>query len=436
MRRAIYDSAMRWCNLGGAEIFLVFYVMCSLVSVASAADWNTPTLQLARKITMFTGPGAVALKVENRSSLSNQDVEKITADLRVQLESLGVRVVQLESAEGSVTVFFSENAQAYVWVAEMQVGSQSGVAMISTERNHGSAFVHESSGVSLHKIPLWAQEERILDVAVLEEDSSPKYIAVLDAEKVALYRRQNTEWQEEQGLMITHERAWPRDLRGRLVTAKDHLLDVYLPGVYCRTTTTMPLSLNCRESDDPWPLVVTGPTSFPSYAATRANSSTGFAGIATLDAFYAPTRNFFTGALAPGVGRVAGVAKFYSAASLPRGNYVLWLFAGVDGQIHFVDGVRDQPAKLDWGSDIASVQTGCGSGWQLLATGAQNGNTDMVRAYEIPDREPFPASPSLEIPGEITALWTEAQGHSAIAVAHDRKVEEYEAFRVAVDCSQ
>ena len=104
---------------------------------------------------------------------------------------------------------------------------------------------------------------------------------------------------------------------------------------------------------------------------------------------------------------------------------MLWLFAGTDGQIHLVDGVTDQAAKLGWGSDVASVKTACGSGWQVLATGAGenagNSGADSVRAYEIADRAPVPVSAALDFPGEITALWTEAKGDSAVAVVRNRE---------------
>lgn len=142
----------------------------------------------------------------------------------------------------------------------------------------------------------------------------------------------------------------------------------------------------------------------------------------------------------PGVGKLTTVGKFYSTAALPREKYVLWLFAGADGQIHLVDGVTDQAAKLGWGSDVVSVRTGCGSGWQVLATAAdgngfENG-ADSVRAYEIADRDPVPVSAALDFSGEITALWTEAKGDSAIAVVKNRETGEYEAFRLAAGCSQ
>ncbi len=286
--------------------------------------------------------------------------------------------------------------------------------------------------LSLRKIPLWAQEDRILDVLVLEEDSTPKHIAVLDSEKVSIYRLKNGKWQLEQSLGIAHARAWLRDLRGRIMAAKDHLLDVYLPGVFCRTTASLPLTLNCHESDDPWPLLATSPVSSSPLGGAPAAQPLG--------AFYSASRNFFTGALAPGVGKLTTVGKFYSAAPLPREKYVLWLFAGTDGQVHLVDGVTDQALKLGWGSDVVSVKTACGSGWQVLATGtgdnAADNGMDSVRAYEMVDRDPVPVSAPLDFPGEITTLWTEAKGDSAIAVVRNRETGAYEAFRLAVACGQ
>jgi hypothetical protein len=254
--------------------------------------------QLARKIVAITGPGAVAVTVENRSSLGKKDFDSISGALRAELDALGARAAKPEQAAATVAVWLSENPQSYVWVAQIQQGTgESAVAMVSVPRGDEAGWAHESMPMSLRKIPLWAQEERILDAVVLEEDSAPKQIAVLDGEKVAIYRLKSGKWQQEQTLTITHARPWPRDLRGRIMAAKDHLLDVYLPGVFCRSTATLPLTLNCRESDDPWPLVATAVASFPSLSA-------GSPPVRPLGAFYSASRNFFTGALTPGVGRL------------------------------------------------------------------------------------------------------------------------------------
>jgi hypothetical protein len=283
---------------------------------------------------------------------------------------------------------------------------------------------------------LWSQIDPILDVSILEENGAPSRIAVLSAENISLYRLQGGKWQAEQILPISHARPWPLDLRGRLAPAKDHLLDAYLPGVICRTAAAGSLAMSCRESDDPWPMVpaamVGNATVFPS-----AGSSSGpSASISQVAAFFAPTRNFFTGVLTPAVGKFSTVPKFYSAAFVPRDRYTLWLFAATDGKVHMVDGMSDQASRLEWGSDIASVRTACGAGWQVLAAGLRDQPGEAVRAYEFPDRDPVAVSSAIDFPGEISALWTESKGDSAIAIVNNREMGSYEAYRLAVACGQ
>jgi len=405
--------------------------------LAGAADWSGPEQQLAKKIVAVTGPGAVAVTVENRSSLSHRDAEIVQNGLRGSLEALGVRFVKEEQAAATVSILLSENETSYVWVAEVRQGTaEPAVVMASAPRPDRGVSAHDSVPLSLRKTLLWSQDERILDVAVLEEASAPTQIAVLDSEMVTLYRLQSGKWQREQLLPLAHTRPWPRDLRGRLIPAKDHLLDIYLPGLVCHTSGS-PLGLGCQESDDPWPMVSGmlngGQLSvFPS--ASLANGASTV--VPQVKAFFASNRNFYTGALTPPVGKFATVSKFYSAALVPREKYALWLFAGIDGQVHLVDGLNDQTAKFGWGSDLATVKTGCGAGWQVLATGAGGFAGDSVRAYEFPDRDPVAVSAVVDFPGPISALWTEARGDTAVAITRDQQTGSYEAYRLAVACNQ
>jgi hypothetical protein len=195
---------------------------------------------------------------------------------------------------------------------------------------------------------------------------------------------------------------------------KDHLLDAYLPGVFCQSTTSAPLGLNCRASDDPWPV---GTDQFP------------------LNAFFAPTRNFFTGVLSPGVAKQAVVPPFFTAAALPREKYTLWLFATADGQVHLLDGVTDQRIANAGLSDLAAVHSSCGLGWQVLAARGTD-STDSVVAFEFADREPVAVSPPVELSGSLTALWTESDGTTAIAVSRNSETGRYEAYRISVTCGQ
>jgi hypothetical protein len=406
----------------------IFLAICALLNSCSASDWNEPARQLARKIAAVTGPGAIVVTTENRSSLPAKDFDAISSSLRVELETSGARPVQPEQAAGSVAVTLSENPSSYLLIAEIREGTaEPVVVMVNAPRNDDEIRINRDAlPLTLRKTSLWAQEDRILDVVVLDEDTAPRHIAVLGHERISIYRQKNGKWQPEQSFAISHTHAWPRDLRGRLIPTQDHLFDVYLPGMFCRTSTGSPLTLSCRESDDPWPL---RPPTFVPLAQTPS--------VQPLGGFYSTSRNFFTGALTPGVGKLSNVAKFYSAAALPRSTYTLWLFAGTDGQTYLVDGVTEQSTKLSWGSDLASVKTGCGAGWQILATsdGSSADGTDSIRAYEITDRDPTPMSAPLDFPGEITALWTEPKGDRAIAIIKKTETGEYEAFRVALACS-
>ncbi len=440
---AVYNLAiphMLNCPLSSGSSLTVAlrisFLLFGLAIGVHAADWNRPEQELARKLAAVTGPGAVALTVENRSSLGRRDSEVITNGLRAALGVAGLRFVKPEQAAATIAIVLSENPSSYVWVAEIRQGpNEAAVVMVSVPRPQGSLASHDSVPLSLRKIPLWAQEERILDVAVLEENPAPTQIAVLDAKNVTVYRLQGGKWQQQQALNLTHARPWPRDLRGRLVPATDHLLDVYLPGVFCRSTTGTALALTCRESDDPWPLVVGsligGGANFPSFGAVGGSPST----ILPISGFFAPTRNFFTGALTPGVGKFTTLSKYYSAAFVPREKYVLWLFASVDGQVHMVDGISEAPARLKWNSNLATVRTPCGAGWQVLAP-SSNDQGEYLRAYELPDRDPVAVSSPIDLGGEVTTLWTEAKGDSAIAVVRNRETGSYETFRLAIACNQ
>jgi hypothetical protein len=418
-RNAVYNrrisSMIRTAPRLLGRNWLIVILLAILTSRVMAADWSQPEQQLARKVAAVTGPGAVAFDLRNQSSLAKKDADDITRGLRAQLEAAGLRFVAPEQAAASVTVTLSENLQSFVWIAEIHQGTnEPAVVIVSLPRVDVASALHEPSPLIIRKAPLWSQEDRILDVAVFEEMSGQSHLAVLSPEQVSLFRFQDGRWQLDQNMPIAHRRPWPRDLRGRMILRGDHLFDAYLPGVFCQSSNGAPITLTCRESDDPWPL----------------------GGEPLVSAFFAPSRNFFTGVLTPGVGKQTSTAKFYSAVPLPRGNYVLWLLTGVDGSQHLLDGVTDQAAHWNWGSDLAAISTSCGAGWQVLATARGDGPNDSLRAYEFPDRDPVAVSPPIDFLGNITALWPEAKGKSAIAVARNLETGSYEAFRLTITCSQ
>jgi hypothetical protein len=264
---------------------------------------------------------------------------------------------------------------------------------------------------------LFELEQPILDAALVEMPGGSRLI-VLDDGAVSIYRQKGVNpaarWELEASFAISHSRAFPRDLRGRLLLRRDHLFDVYLPGTFCRSSAIAPLTLTCNDSDDPWPL-------------TSEDNS--------VRAFFAASRNFFTGALSPGIGKISNVPSFYSAAALSRSNYTLWMFAAVDGSLHVVDGMTDQLIRGGkWGSDLAAIHSNCGTGTQLLVSDRGDSERDGLRAFEIPDRDLVVASAAVEFDGRIIALWPESSGNGAMAIVRRKGTGWYEAYRVPVSC--
>jgi hypothetical protein len=253
-----------------------------------------------------------------------------------------------------------------------------------------------------------------LDFAVIE--GSPRRVLALSPGAVTIFEFKDGRWIPGQSLAIKSPVPLPHDPRGRILLRKDHLFDAYLPGLFCRSTSSGALGLSCQQSDDPWPI---------------ETEESGLSG------FFSPARNFFTGALTPGIGKQKSAPAFFSGAAVPRQNYTLWLFAGVDGQVHLLDGINDQVAgRLRWGSDLAGLRAECRPGSQVLATTPQEDAQDSLQAFEMPDREPLAVSQKIALNGSVTAMWTAQNGNAVNAVIHNLATGNYDALQIVLVCNQ
>jgi hypothetical protein len=425
-------------------LFLLF-----LPSLLSASNLGDTARQLADRIATASGPGSVALDVTNRSSLDEKSVREVRSALQAELHARGVLIVTADQAVGTVHVTLSESLREYVWTAEIAIGTDQARVVFASLPRIGSASLSAALPITLKKTLLFSQEQPILDVALIDNPaaiatgpasgpgvSASARLLVLDTSRVAIYRQQSGRWELDTSLPITLSRSLPRDPRGRLLLRRDHLFDAYLPGTSCHSSAALPLTMACSPSDDPWPLT-SGPPASGQFAADDA-------GPGSVRAFYATSRNFFTGALSPGMGKISTIPSFYSAAALPRSGYTLWAVAAVDGSVHVIDGVTDQAIRgVRWGSDLAAVRSSCGMGMQLLVSGAGDAQRDTrrdtyrdhLRAFEIPDREPVAVSAPLEFDGAVTALSADATGTSATLIVKREDTGWYEANRIIITCA-
>jgi hypothetical protein len=393
-------------------LFWMIALLCS--SLAQALNtWDAPAADFARQIATITGPGTITLTVNNRSALSNDDATAIRHAIERELRSAGI-TIRVKDADSDVRITLSQNLQGWLWVAEVQEGSEVKVAMLPVAGMASTGSLNSSPTITLRVNLLFAQAAPILDLAILGAGADQKMI-VLDPEHIKIYNQAAGSWQQAQTFAISRTQSFPRDLRGRIVPAADHVFDAYLPGVVCAATKTGnagDLAIACSESDDPWPL-----------GSQRA--------------FYNSTRDFFTGVLTPGFG--PKLVPFYSAAEMKRPNSTAFVFVDVNGAAHIfeADARKSILGARDWGSDIAAVHSECGAGTQVLTSAAGWPASDSLRAYEISGHEATPVSAPWAFDGGIvTALWTANDGTSAIVIVQKQQENRYEAYSAVVACGR
>jgi len=443
-------------------------------ATTAAEAWNEGAEALAAKIIEHATSGkALALSVKNISSLGDEDVAQIRRALRSRLRSQGARLTGSKQANIDVQVTLSENPEGYLWIAEIRDHSSpsapgadlaSLVVMVSVERPNPGERQSTAAPLSILKTRIYQQADPMLDVALLESPAggpsapagSAARVLVLGLANVSIYEEaaapenggnNGWQWRPVQSAPITRLRPWPRDARGRIIVRNNGRFDVYVPGSKCSGALAPALTLECHESEEPWPL---------NGGEREGNSANSGAWIGPA-AYFMPDRNFFDGRVKFDDGREIKTLPFLAAVVMPlkaathaglptatgrvppgAASVPGLLFSGLDGRAQLLNGNAEPVANVGgWGSQIVGLQSSCGSGWQVLATQARDLNEpDAVQAYEIVNRKPVPVSTSLEFAGPITELWPLADGTEALAISHNLQTDTYEAFRLSVSCGQ
>jgi hypothetical protein len=399
----------------------------------AAGPWDQPAAQLAAQVVEILGSGQAQLVVSNRSAIPSQELPAIRRLLEQYLHARGVVISGAESAN-MIRVTLSENARERLWVAEIVEGNQTQVTMVHLERAPLETRDRET-GMTLQKKRVWdsADSTPASNSAVLAALETRVALVILEQEQILIFSRTPAGWHEEKRLNFDTNRPLSRDSRGLLRSDSDgNGFIAIVPGRQCEGMYALSAgasvqqgewSVRCRESDDPWP-VNSGPVRVGSNETTPVE----------LHAFYNASRNFFTGVITPNQG--VDVMPFYSIASLTRvaGRSAL-LVNGLDDKVHLVEGnsLKAVSGTRDWGSDFAVLNSTCGAGTQIIASGSGEAERDSLRAYELPAQEAVAVSAPLEVDGMVTALSTAPDGTSVWAVVR-RSAKDYEVDRVAALC--
>ncbi|HEY1807086.1 MAG TPA: hypothetical protein VGG42_00930 [Acidobacteriaceae bacterium] len=390
-----------------------------LVPWAHAATWEQPASNLARQIAALSGPGPARLLIQNTSTLPANDVSVIRRLLEQDLRGLGVLSGGNDSAT-LIRVTLSQNLQGGLWVAEVQEGTETRVAMLAVPLAPAAPSGNGGT-ITIRRALVITEDAPVLDAKIFVTGGVQRLV-VLEPERIVTYERNaaalgSSAWNQDQSFPVTHSRPYPRDLRGELVAATDHPFDAWLPGVHCSSGETAAgvgtaLSVTCADSDDPWPI------------STRQS------------AFFNALRDNFTGVLAPGLGM--DLPPFYEAGEVPHETDAGLLLTLVDGRVLLIDGGTIKPiaGANDWGSDFALLRSGCGSGAQVLVSGSgAAGAGDSLRAWEIAGREASPVSAPVSVDGAVTAIWPSADGTSATVIVRRDAPLRYEVWNGSALCN-
>lgn len=394
-------------------LWLALLIFASAGVACAQSEAQSPMLpaafDLVQQILATAGtPGTMSVSFRNISVLPPNLQETVQNAIFTSFRNSGVRLVQQDAALAQAEITFSENLEGYVWIARVQQGTSSKLLMKEVPRPVRPAMA-KAQMLTLHKTTVWVQDSPILDFY-----RDQQTLILLEPSQISTYISQNGQWRQRYTLAITHSLPWPRDLRGRLQVSGTQMT-AFLPGTRCTGALSSP-ALECRDSDDPWQLDQ-----------------------GTLVAFFSAHRNFFTGLLsAPAAG--ASVLPFFSAAALQSGESHQWLFAGTDGRTRLYLDELSAPAAVfnAWGSNIAAIHSGCGSGWQLLAGSPSDSvRPDSVQVTEISGREAQPGSSSVELAGALESLATAGKnGEMVNGVLHSTATGKYEAFILTVGCGE
>jgi hypothetical protein len=377
----------------------VFLLIAFPFQLPAADMFADAARELTRKIAANLGPlEKVALTFRNLTSLDSKTVAEAQRAIENEFRVRRLRLAGESEATAKVVITLSENLLNYLWVAEIQRNQAHELVIAVRNRRPGVPAADFPPHMAIQMRLILEQEDPILDLALLDGEC-----LLLDPGHVSLHRRQNDRWEMQQVAAIPHPGPWPRDIRGRLSVRGDNF-QAYLPGLSCDGAKLPTLMLECTNEEVLWPLE---PRS----------------------AILAGSRNFFV---------LGDLPPFFSAAGIKEEQAQLWIFTGVDGRTRLLDSAL-RPAGMitGWGSDIAGIDTGCGTGRQILvALPADPSERGSIQAFEVVRRQPLEVSTAAEFPGPITALWPVAGKDAAIAVSRNLRTGRYAAFHLSISCSR
>jgi len=331
-----------------------------------------------------------------------------------ELRARGLRTVADSSFDVKVRITLSADNEERLWIADFDNDGPHATLIEPFERSSFDAKPW-ASRTHVDRELVFAGNAPILDFACTNPPAAKECgkVLVLYTDGIVLMDSD----QNFPRIAFSRDSPWPRDLRGRVAISgsdfKARIEEVECSGNFARVPAT-----KCSPINGPW--VFAGPEEM------------------TL-AFLASSGNWFqwTGAT-PSAAKV-NREPFFSLAGLEAASEPAWISTGTKGETRLVAGKSENTLATTsaWGSEVATVKTDCGTGWQILSTSKRdNTELDSITVYEWAGNEFRSLSDPLELDGTVVAMWSAENGGPARAVVHNLKTGNYEAYLLKVECSQ
>ena len=369
---------------------------------------DTPSLEdaaraLARRVAAALHGAQVTYDAQNRSSLDAAEFASVSAAFADELQREGIKVVSADSGT-SVSITVTQSPTQYLAVAQIQRKENPETLLETLGSVKGLTEAATTFSLELRRELLFSQDTPILDV-FFDADSTTAF--ALGPQEIRSYTRQSDRWALTNAERLPRHQAPARSERGvfgfgiEMASAEfsNELCQMYfLPDA-------KPKGWHCEK--DATAMRVRGVSAESSDSEKR--------------------------------GPWLSTAQFEVDGKIRR------VITGQDGLARLYDDRSEPVATFSgWGSEVASLHSGCGSGWQLLVTSSTDWTKpDAIQAVEVRDRRAVPVSAPMEFSGPIVALHTPGTRavdpttptSQAFAVDHNLQTGRYDAYLLSITCA-
>jgi len=377
--------------------FLYFSFIYICKASPPADPLEDPTRALARKVATALHGGVVSLDQQNLSSLDGTSFLSLTRVFQDELKRRGIEVGQ-KGVSAKLVLTVSEALTGYLGVVQIRQGEQIENVVVSLGRVTVPERESTGRGLTLNKELLFSADTPILDVVFHGSDRGP--LEVLGNNRITSYQREGDRWLPGSSIGLPRNEPAGRELIGRLGIGIDDMSAAF-PGEICN------FSLSGKDSCHP---------------------NKRHIGLSELPEELLESKK---------------TPDWISATKFEYEGDSAMIVAGKDGLLRLFEEAPDPVATFpDFGSEITSLRSGCGSGWQVLAAGSADWTApDKVEALELHDEKLLPVSQSVPFAGPVLALRigqknSQLQPVDAIAIVRNLQTGRYEAYRLTVICAE